>query len=185
MTANPPAVNASAIPRKPRIRKPPKPSKTRSPEQAIRLTVRADGSFVPTDEASRRLCKDRGMRIGKNYITYFYEPRDEKQWATAHAVAGILAANVDEFTGMDSHAVLKRIQTDANVLMDTEVIDLGKLGKVTRSVPQSLAFGFLDQTRFNEAWRQMCEYVVSRYFGMIDANAVDELLKLMPMEPSA
>lgn len=162
-----------------------KPAKRHSPDQAIRLEVRKDGSFVPADLASRRLCKDRGMTVGSEFISYLYEPRDKAQWRVAHQVGTFLTQHVEAFHGLSSHDALKKVQKDGRIALLEEQIDLGTLGVVTRSVPESLAFGFIDNTRWTEIWRQMCTYIRKTYFGEIDADAVEAMDKLMVWEQAA
>lgn len=174
--------SAQPVPRR-RVKK---PKKGLSPDQAVRLVVTRDGTFVPADTASRKLCKDRGMSVGSEFIGYLYEPRDPKQWRRAHQLGTYLVENLDEFHGLTSHRALKKLQEDGNIAMDTEVIDLGSLGKVTRSVPQSLAFGFMDETRFTEVYRSMCEYIAKKgWLGEIEPDAVEQMEKLMLREPQA
>lgn len=168
-----------------RKRKPVKPAKAHSAHQAIMLRVTADGRFEPADDLSRRICKDRGMKVGSEFMGYLYEPRDAQQWRTAHTVAGFLASHVDAFFGMGFHAVLKKIQVDARIAMDVEKIDLGTLGVVTREVPRTLAFGAIDNTQWTAIWREMCGYIRRTYFGEIDADAVDEMDRLMLREETA
>lgn len=174
----------------PRKRRTRKPSKNRNPDQAVRLVVRGDGSFVPADLASRRLCKNRGMRTGSEFIAYLYEPRDVKQWRVAHQFGTLLTQNVDDFHGLSSHEALKKIQRDGKIACVDEhfEVDLPNgMGRVTltRSAPESLAFGFVDESRWTEIYRQMCTYVAGKYFGEIEADAVLEMEKLMLMEQAA
>lgn len=168
-----------------RQRKPPKPGKSRKFEQSVMLRVMPDGSFRPANEASRKLCRDRGMRVGSEFVAYVYEPRDSLQWRQAHALGGLLVANVDEFEGKTNHWALKKIQADGGIACEVEKIDLGNLGIVTRTVPRSLAYGFMDNTKWVEVYRQMCAYIGRVYLGQIDAEAVEEMLRLMIAEPSA
>lgn len=178
------APDTSAIPRRPKRTR--KPSKRRDPEQAVRLVVRGDGSFVPADRASLKLCRDRGMRTGSEFIGYLYEPRDGKQWRQAHQLGTFLVENLEEFHGLSSHEALKKIQRDGHIAMLDEKIDLGSLGIVTRSVPESLAFGFMDETRWTEVYRQMCTYIVKQgWLGEIDADVVEHMERLMLREQAA
>lgn len=162
-----------------------KPKKGLNPHQSFRVVVTKDGTFAPADAASRKLCKDRGMRVGRCYIVYAYEPRDERQWARAHQIGTFLVRNVEAFHGMSSHKALKKVQKDSGIACDTQVLDLGPLGKHEIRTPRTLAFGFMDNTEWTEIWRQMCEYIGRTYLGMIAADVVVDMEKIMLMEPAA
>ncbi len=164
----------------------PKPSKNRSPEQAIRIVSRGDGSWIPADRASNNLAKDRGLlHSGVEVIGYLYQPRDGKQWRKIHALGSLLAQSVDEFHGWNSHDVIKKVQLDANVACENEEIDLGKLGVFSRRVAKSLAFGFMDESEFTGVYREISVYIGKKYFGFLGPEAEGEIAKLLLREPTA
>lgn len=174
----------SAQPVKPKRRKP-KPGGRHLEHQGIRLVVRADGSFVPADLSSRKVCRDRKLYAGVELVGYLYEPRDGLQWRQAHVLGTFLVEHVEGFEDLNAHTALKKIQTDAGIAMDSEVIDLGKLGKVTRSVPKSLGFGWMLNGDWLEVYRAMCSYIGRTYMGLLDGDVVADMEKLMIREKAA
>lgn len=170
----------SAIPQRKRQVK---PAKKLNPHQSLMLVAR-NGGWAPADRASERLARDRGlMHDGVEAVAYLYSPRDGKQWRKVHALCTLVGQHVEEFGGMDSHSVLKKLQLDSGIACDSEEIDLGTLGKVTRRIPQSFAFGFMDQSSFEQAYRELSVYVAGKYFGLIGAEAEGEMAKLLAREP--
>jgi hypothetical protein len=170
----------------PRKHRPVKPKKGLNPHQTVRLVVTPDGRFAPADMPSRRLCKDRGMKVGHEFVAYLYAPRDPEQWAKAHQLATYLLENLEEFHGLDSHAVLKKLQLDSGHGCELQEIDLGALGKHCIKVPKTLAFGWMDDTEWTAIYRGMCNYIVTRgWLGEIDADAVVAMQKLMLLERAA
>jgi hypothetical protein len=175
VTDNPPV---SAQPSKPkrRLRKPPK---SRNPDAAVTLVVRADGSFVPSTEASKQICRTRKLYTGIEVIAYLYEVRSLEQWHKAHGFGAALVEHVEDFHGLNAHSALKKIQTDGNIGCETETFDLGTLGKVTRSVAKSLAWYEMDEGEFQEIYGRMLEYVRQRYWPSLDESGMLALQKLL------
>lgn len=181
-----PAPNLSAQPVKPARRRKPKPAARLNPHQSIRLIVRADGVFVPADEASRRLCRDRGMYSGIELIAYLYEPRDGKQWRQAHQVGTFLAEHVEKFHGMNAHDVIKAIQREGRIACDVRKLQAGNI-EFDLVEPQSLAFGFIDESRWTEIYRDICGYIArAGWLGEIDdQDTVAAMERLMLRERAA
>lgn len=167
----------------PRRRRKPSTEKRRSPEQRVLLTVMPDGSFRASDMASRRILKARGFHKHQEVIAYLYRVRDSLQWRRAHALGGMLADNVDEFHGLDAHKVLKKLQEKFDIAMEVERLEVPtEHGKVTfeRKTAKSLAFGEMDESEFTPIWRQMCNKVAETWFPDLDAQAVEDMLHVMP-----
>jgi len=176
----------AAVPTPKRSRKKAKPRDRHLEHQAIRLVVRADGSFVPADFEARKLCRDRKLYAGIEMLAYLYEPRDLKQWKQAHQVGTFLRDHVEKFSGMDAHAVLKTIQREARIHCDISKLEAAGVS-FELVQPKTLAFGFMDETQWIAIYRQICEYIVKQgWLGEIhDEDAIAGLERLMLRERAA
>lgn len=168
----------SALPNKPKRQR--KPAKIRRPpEAAVSLVVTPDGAFKPSTEASRQICRSRKLYAGTEVLAYLYQARDLEQWHKAHGLGMALVEHVEDFHGMNAHSAIKKLQTDGNIACESETFDLGTLGKVTRSVPKSLAFFEMDESEFKEVYALMLEYVRQKYWPTLDEAGMKGLQKLL------
>lgn len=168
--------------RRPQQRKPPKAK--RNPNAAIALVVREDGSFVPYDEASRLICRDRKFYSGIKLIAYLYQPHDLEQWHKAHGLGCALVEHVEGFERLNGHTALKKLQEDGNIACENETFDLGSLGKVTRTRARSLAWDEMDGSEFEEVYGRMLDYVRRKYWPALDEAGMQSLQKLLGMGSS-
>lgn len=158
-----------------------KPAKAgRKPSAAVRFVVLADGSFRCSDDASRLLCKARGLGAGEEVIAYLYQDRNYQQWAKAHGLGCALREHVEAFESCaTAHAALKKLQRDGEIACEVETFDLGTLGKVTRSVPKSLAYDEMSEPEFQEVYGEMIKYVRDTYWGSLDELGQQGLQRLL------
>jgi hypothetical protein len=168
-----------------------KPAKRHNPEQSLRVVWNGRG-WIPADLASMKIARDRGlMHDGVENISFMYMPRDGTQWGKIHVLGRLLSEHVEEFHGMSSHAVVKKLQLYSGAACDLQEqeIDLGSLGKhkVHVKVPRSLAFGFMDEGEFMTAYREIGVYIIKtpKYFNQLDSTTQGEIAKLLPREPEA
>lgn len=171
--------DGSALPEKKRARKPPKAR--RNPNAAVMLVVTPDGTFKPSDEASRQICRSRKLYTGIEVIAYLYQVRSSEQWHKAHGLGCALVEHVEDFHGLNGHTALKKLQVDGNIACEIETFDLGALGKITRSVPKSLAFDEMDESEFQELYGRMLEYVRMKYWPTLDETGIAGLQRLLGM----
>lgn len=160
-------------------RKPPKAR--RNPNSAVLMVVTPDGTFRPSCESARQICREKKLHAGIEVMAYLYQVRSSEQWKKAHGLGCALVEHVEGFEGLTAHQALKKIQADGNIACDSEQFDLGSLGKVTRSVPRSLAFDEIDQSEFEMIYAQMIEYVRKTYWPSLDETGMAGLQKLLGM----
>ncbi|RTS27391.1 hypothetical protein DY941_34375, partial [Pseudomonas aeruginosa] len=94
----------------------------------------------------------------------------------------LVARNVDGFQGMDAHSVIKKLQGDAGVCCSSEYFDLGGLGRVSRLVPESLAFDEMPEERFLEFWRGICQHLIEHYWTGMSEEQIGDMINMMPEE---
>lgn len=144
----------------------------------LRLGLCADSGI------DRFLCKERGYQAGDQIRAELKKPRNVKFHRLVHALGKLVAQSVDKFQGMDAHTTIKRLQSDSNVCCTYEVFDIPDLGRVTRSVPESLAFDYMPEERFREFWTGICQHLIASYWPGLDEEKIDEMINLMPAEQS-
>lgn len=140
------------------------------------------GAFVPDSPIDRFLTRERGYKTGTQVRAELKQPRNIKFHRLVHGLGKLVAQSVDAFQGMDAHTTIKRLQGDANVCCTVEHFNIPDLGRVTRSIPESLAFDEMDEARFREFWSGICQHLIARYWPGLDEAKVDEMVGMMPAE---
>lgn len=142
----------------------------------VRLALLADSGI------DKFLLKERGYREGDKVRAELKQPRDTAKHRRVHRLGQLVAQNLDKFQGMDAHSVIKKLQGDAGVCCTEEFFDLGTLGRVSRQVPESLAFDEMPEERFLEFWRGICQHLIVTYWPNLDAEQIEDMITLMPAE---
>lgn len=139
-------------------------------------------ALVAGSGIDRFLCKERGYRAGDQVRCEIKKPRNVKLHRLVHGLGKLVAQSVDKFAGMDAHTVIKKLQGDAGVCCTFENFDIPDLGRVTRSIPESLAFDEMPEERFREFWTGICQHLVKVYWPGLDEARIEEMVNLMPAE---
>jgi hypothetical protein len=110
------------------------------------------GALLPLTQWDSRAMRERKYHVGTQLRADLKKPRNIKFWGLAHRLGAFLADNVEGFEGLTQHGALKRLQEESNIGCIAETFDLGSLGKVTRTVAESLNFDDMDEGRWAELW---------------------------------
>jgi hypothetical protein len=148
-------------------------------KERIMLRV-TKGALEPADNYSRERLRERGYRVGDVLASDLRKPRNPAFFRLAHAFGKLVADNIEEFSGMDAHSVLKRLQIEANVGCDEMLLNLPGVGKVVYRMPQSLAFDSMDDGQFREVYMGMCRHVAERYWSGLSAEQIAAMAETMP-----
>lgn len=132
------------------------------------------GCLRPFDAATVALLRDRGYKVGDVVSADLRKPRNPKFNALAHKFGEMLADNLEEFEGMDPHAVLKRLQWEGNIGCEELGVIAPGLGAVTIRIPKSLSFESMDEGEFSQVYEQFCRYVHKAYWPTMTAEQIAE-----------
>lgn len=144
------------------------------PRHALRVIK---GGYAPADATAASLLRKR-HRVGDLVWAEFRKPRNPGFHRLAHALGGMLAENLDAFTGMDSHAVLKRLQIEGNVGCDEIALIFDGVGPCSYRVPQSLSYESMDEDKFHAVIAGMCAYVSRKYWPQVSPERIKEMAEL-------
>jgi hypothetical protein len=92
---------------------------------------------------------------------------------TLHALGKMVAANLDAFTGMEAHAVLKRLQVESGVHCEPISVRLGDEMAIV-NIPLSLSFDDTDDFEFRACAHGLAKFLVQRYWPTVKAEWVLE-----------
>ncbi|HBO2594066.1 TPA: hypothetical protein L4T59_001341 [Pseudomonas aeruginosa] len=139
-------------------------------------------ALVAESGIDRFLLKERGYHRGDQMRVELKKPRNYKFHCLVHQLGVLVSRNIDVFAGMDAHSVIKRLQGEAGVCCTVEQFDIPDLGRVTRSIPESLAFDEMPEERFREFWKGLGQYLIAKYWPSLTEERIDEMVGLMPAE---
>jgi len=140
------------------------------------------GGFSPASGSVAEELRERGYKVGDLVFADFTKPRNPGFHRLAHALGKLLAENLDAFDGMPAHAVLKRLQWEANAGCDEMAAFVDGAGMVLVRIPKSLSFESMGQDEFYEVYRTLCRHVASRYWRELDADGVADMVEQMMVD---
>ncbi len=111
------------------------------------------GALVPDHPIDRRSMRERKFNTGKQLRATLRQDRNPGFWRKAHVLGGWLADNVEDFSGLDMHAAIKKLQEKSGIGVEIEEFQVPEIGlKGTRTVAASLNFSDMDEGDFNLLW---------------------------------
>ena len=152
---------------------------TRRPE---RIALRVEkGRLVPADGLSESRLRAKGFHIGDVVFAELKKPRNPGFHRLAHSLGQIVADNIDDFSGMDSHSVLKRLQIESGTACDEIAYRVNGMMIIQR-IPRSLSFESLDEADFQAVFRGLCRHIASTYWKGLTNEEIERMAELMPQE---
>lgn len=131
---------------------------------------------------TRQQIKDKGYRPGDDVSLEIYKVRNPLFNKLVHQFGIVLSENLDDFTGVEPHKVLKRIQLEGGIGCE-EMALRGDFGIVYHRVPLSLAFDQMDEGEFKAVFREMTRYVARKYWPTLAPEQIEQMAGFMPDTP--
>lgn len=147
-------------------------SKTAKPTISLRVEK---GCLMPADSYASQQLRERGYRVGDIVAGDLRKPRNPAFHRLAHQIGALAAANIEAFSGMNCHAVLKRIQIEANIGCDEVALRFPGVGPCTYRVPRSLAFESMEEGEFRTVIAQICAHLAKEYWPTLSPDQVEQM----------
>lgn len=159
--------------------------KRKKPEQLLFKVAGDDagGLLRPADGYTSMRMRERGFRVGDTVLATFRKPVNPGAFRRAHLLGKMIAANVEEFTGMDAHTVLKRLQIEAVIECDVVPVILNIMGqriKLNHPTPRSMAWENMGGDEFDAMIRRFSNYVAETYWPDCTPEQIERMAELMP-----
>ena len=141
------------------------------------------GGLVPADGYTRSQLRAKGYKVGDHLLSTLHKPRNPKFHRLAHRLGTLVAENIEEFSGMDAHAVLKRLQVEGNIACDEFPAFLDIMGqriKIAHRMPRSLSFADMDEGEFRQTFTAMCNVIARDYWADCTADQIELMAAAMP-----
>jgi len=147
------------------------PARTRKPRHALRVIK---GGYAPADSSAAAVLRQK-HRVGDLVFAEFTKPRNPGFHRLAHQLGGMLAENLDAFDGMEAHAVLKRLQIEADVGCDHLSLNFPGIGPVLYRQARSLSYESMDESEFRDVIAALCRYVAKTYWPTLTAEQIESM----------
>ncbi len=152
----------------------------RRPER-IMLRVRK-GALVPAFLMDAKKLRERRYSIDDIVSAEIRKPRNPKFHRLVHGFGTLCAQNLEVFSGLESHTVLKRLQLEGNIACDEIALNFPGIGPCSYRIPQSLSFESMGEEVFSATFRQFCDYVSRRYWPDLSPDQIAAMAEIMPEE---
>lgn len=133
------------------------------------------GGFKPADSYAYGRLREKGYGIGDVVGAEIRKIRNPKFNRLVHRIAQLCAANIDAFSGMDAHRVIKRLQLEGNIACEELGIVVPGVGMVTAKIPQSLSFDSMDEGEYREVARSLCRHIAENYWTSLTPEQIEEM----------
>src|SRR5699024_9175946 len=107
------------------------------------------------------------------------KPRNPKFHRLVHQIGVLVATNIEAFTGMGAHEVIKRLQLESGTFCKQEMLEIPNLGLVSVRTPESISFASLDETQFQEFALAICRHISARYWPECSAEQIEGMAEAM------
>lgn len=133
----------------------------------------AKGGLIPADGYTTAMLRARKYATGDVVSITISKCRNPVFHRLVHRIGGLCSANIDAFSGMDAHQVLKRLQIEADIGCEHIMLKILGLGAVEQRIPQSLSFDSMDEGEFKAIARAFCRHIAEQYWPDLSAEQVE------------
>lgn len=163
------------------------------------------GGLVPADQYAESLLRNKHFKIGDVVGAEIRKLRNVKFNRLVHRIGQLCAANIEEFSGMEAHSIIKRIQLEGNICCDEIALkihgfdsqvwkyvkpvvepilamvgfNINNDGFMIARIPRSLSFQSLDEAEFHGAAKQICRLIAERYWQGLEPEQIEEMAGAM------
>lgn len=133
------------------------------------------GCLCPADSYTTTRLREKGYKVGDLLFADLTKPRNPGFYRLAHRIGALCAANIQDFAGMEAHAILKRIQWEAGIGCDEMGVQVPGVGLAMVRIPRSLGYESMDQGEFHEVTRAFCRHIASQYWRGMSEDQIAEM----------
>jgi len=147
-------------------------------KEKIHLKI-VKGGLVPADQYAESLLRNKNFKIGDVVGAEIKKLRNVKFNRLVHRIGQLCAANIDEFTGIDPHRVIKRLQIEGRIACDEIGVLVPGFGMVIQLIPRSMSFESMDEAEYHDSAKKICRLIAERYWQGLDADQIEEMAGAM------
>jgi hypothetical protein len=153
----------------------------RRPQRVMLRVIK--GGLAPADDYSASILRARGYRVGDIVSGDIKKPRNPGFHRLAHRIGSLAAENIEAFSGLAAHAVLKRLQLEGDIACENIPLNFPGVGPVSYRIPLSLSFEAMDDGEFHPIVAAFCSYLAKRYWPTLTGDQIEKMAELY-VEPT-
>lgn len=150
------------------------PIRVKNRPKRVMLRV-VKGGLEPADGFAREVLRSRCFRVGDIVSAEIRKPRNPGFHRLAHRIGQLCADNIADFSGMEAHSVLKRLQVEARIGCDELGLKIPGVGYVVQFIPRSLSFESMDEDEFRSIVRALCRHIAEHYWPTLSAEQIEQM----------
>lgn len=179
-------------------------ARKRKPEPVYFRVIQ--GGLVPADGYAQTQLRNKKFKIGDVVRCDVRKLRNPKFNRLVHRIGQLCASNIEEFSGMDAHRVIKRLQLEGNIycdeiaikpysllivdsvlkavkpILDLFGLQLSEDGLLIVRIPVSLSFESLDEEEFHDAAKKICRLIAEKYWVDLSPEDIENMANIMVQE---
>lgn len=148
------------------------------PEKFLLRVVK--GGFQPADGYTKQRLRDKGYHLDDVVLAQLSKPRNSKFHRLVHQFGALCAENIDDFTGLPAHTVLKRIQLEGNIYCEEIMVKIAGFGYTPVRLPRSLSYADMEEGEFEEYYKAVTRYVAENYWPDLNEEQIQRMAEMMP-----
>jgi len=135
------------------------------------------GALVPRWSADRDQMRARKFVTGAELRAELKRKRNPKFYRLGHALGKLLVKQTDEFSKLNAHTAVKRLQVESGVCCDRVVYELPGGDTFTRTEPWSTGFDEMEEGTWAELWPALV-HQAEKYLHGMSAAAIEDFVKM-------
>ena len=137
------------------------------------------GGLVPADSYAQTQLRNKKFKIGDVVRCDVRKLRNQKFNRLVHRIGQLVAANIEEFSGLDAHTCIKRLQIEGRIACDEIGIMVQGYGMVIQFIPRSMSFDSMDEAEYHDCAKRICRLIAERYWQGLDPEQIEEMAGVM------
>ena len=137
------------------------------------------GGLVPADGYAQTQLRNKKFKIGDVVRCDVRKLRNQKFNRLVHRIGQLVAANIEEFSGLDAHTCIKRLQIEGRIACDEIGIMVQGYGMVIQFIPRSMSFDSMDEAEYHDCAKRICRLIAGRYWPNLEPLQIEEMAGAM------
>ena len=155
--------------------------KSKRAKRTIYLRI-AKGHLDPADGYAAKQLRERAYHVGDVIEATLKKLNNPGFNRLHHRIGQLCASNIEAFSGMDAHQVLKRLQWEAGIHCEEVGVQVPGIGLAMMRFPLSLSFDDLEDGERHEVVRRMCRHISEKYWPSMSPEHIEEMAESFPDE---
>lgn len=154
------------------------PAKPKRKPSTIYFTI-IKGGLVPTDRCAADELRAKKFKIGDIVKADIRKLRSPRFNRLVHRIGQLCAANIEEFSGLDAHTCIKRLQIEGRIACDEIGVLVQGYGMVIQFIPRSMSFETMDEAEYHDCAKRICRFIAERYWKGLEPEQIAEMAGAM------